>query len=244
MSEDQTDPMRFRPGSGWFQPVIPVALLNVLIISTITLAGVGARLACCGDFNLLHAVLTLFFAINLVICYWEWCLFVKRDDIEERAEFWRERWQETGRAPPIEFLASKVPLSKMLSTSIWANVWATYCHFDSSYSDRRTYGYNVDVGNGLSTPLPSLVLFVSYTFAALPAQVAGIIGVMLFWQLVYATSVYLISFFIAGRHTRICRRDLYMYIFALNSPWILCPLLGLWVSIRLVVDGNFSVLGH
>ncbi len=244
MPEDETYPIRPRSGSGRPRPAIPAALLSMLAIAAMTLAGIGARFACCGDFNLLHAALTLFFAVNLMICYWEWCLFVKRDYIEQRARFWHERWKETGRAPPVEFLSAKVPLSRLLSTSTWADVWAAYCHIDSSYSDRRTYGYNVDVGNGLTTPLPSLVLFVAYTFALLPAQIAGIIGAMLFWQLAYATSVYWISFFMAKRHVRISRRDLHVYIFALNSPWILCPLLGLFVSVRLIIDGNYGVLGH
>ena len=244
MREDRTDPILSGLRTGRLKPAMPAMLIIVLVISVLTLAGVGARFAYSADFNLSHAVLTLFFVINLLICYWEWCLFVERDYIEQRAEFWRERWKETDRAPPIDFLFARVPLSKLLSTPIWADVWAAYCHIDSSYADRRTYGYNVDVGNGLTTPLPSLVLFVAYTYLALPAQVAGIIGAMMFWQLMYATSVYWISFFIGKRHRRIRRRDLCIYILALNSPWIVCPLFGLWVSVRLVIDGNYSVLGR
>ena len=61
---------------------------------------------------------------------------------------------------------------------------------------------------------------------------------MLFWQLTYMTSVYLVSFFVADRQARISRGELYVYILAMNSPWILCPLLGLYVSVRLILTAT------
>ena len=67
---------------------------------------------------------------------------------------------------------------------------------------------------------------------------------MLFWQWAYVTSVYWVSFFVAKRQTRISRREIYTYILAINSFWVLCALLGLYVSIRLIVDANYSVLGY
>ena len=60
----------------------------------------------------------------------------------------------------------------------------------------------------------------------------------------YMTSVYWVSFFSANRQTRISREDMYIYIWAMNSPWVLFALLGLYVSIRLIVNGDYSVLGY
>ncbi len=135
-------------------------------------------------------------------------------------------------------------MTKVLSPTVWADVWATYSQFDGSYADRRTYGYNADIANGFVTPAPTLILYVAYTFDILPAFVAGIVGVMLFWQLTYMTSVYWVSFFLANRQTRISRGDMRIYIWATNSPWVLFALLGLYVSIRLIVNGDYSVLGY
>ena len=132
----------------------------------------------------------------------------------------------------------------MLSPALWADVWATYAQIDGSYADRRTYGYIVDIGNGFLTPVPTLVLYAAFTFDFLPAPTAGIIGVMLFWQLTFGTSLYWVSFFLAKRHTRLSRREICIYIWTLNSPWLLFALLGLHVSIRLIVDGDYSVLGY
>ena len=225
-------------------PVIPAGLFTVLVIAILTFAGIGARYRFRGDFAVVHALLILFFSINLVICYWEVCLYLRRDYIEKRTEYWRARRSETGCLPIVEFLAAKIPLTAILSSTVWADVWATYSQYDGSYADRRTYGFNVDIANGFVTPIPTLILYAAYTFDLLPAPVAGIIGVMLFWQLTYATSAYLVSFFVADRHARIGRRELYVYIYAMNSPWVLCALLGLYVSIRLIADGDYGVLGY
>ena len=244
MPENRTDRPRPEPGTRRVRLAIPAVLFASLVIAILTLAGIGARYWTRGDFNVIHALLILFLSINLLICYWEVCLFLRRDYIERRTEYWRKRWRETGRNPATEFLAAKIPLTKLLSPTVWADVWATYSQFDGSYADRRTYGYNVDIANGFVTPLPSLILYAAFTFDILPAPVAGIVGVMLFWQWTYVTSVYVVSFFSANRQTLISRRDMYIYIWVMSSPWVIFALLGLYVSIRLIVNGDYSVLGY
>ena len=244
MPENRTDLAHSEPKARRVRLAISAVLFTVLVIAILTLAGIGARYWVRGDFNVIHALLILFLSINLVICYWEVCLFLRRDYIERRTEYWRKRWRETGRKPSTEFLTTKVPLTKVLSPMVWADVWATYSQFDGSYADRRTYGYTVDIANGFVTPIPTLILYAAFTFDILSAPVAGIVGVMLFWQLTYITSVYWVSFFSADRQTRISRWDMYIYIWGMNSPWVLFALLGLYVSIRLIVNGDYSVLGY
>ncbi|MCY4600707.1 MAG: hypothetical protein OXF27_12415 [Acidobacteria bacterium] len=236
IAPDQTAPS---DGSG-----VPVGLLTALVVALLTLLGIGARYYVYGDFSAIHCVLSLFFSINLPICYWEACLFLRRDYIEKRTAYWRRRQVETGRRPVVEFLAGRVPLRQALSPTVWADVWAVYSQFDGSYADRRTFGFNADTANGFVTPVPTLLLYAAYTVDFLPAVVAGIIGVMVFWQWIYVTSVYLVSFFVAKRQGLITTGELYGYILAINSPWVLCALLGLFVSIRLILDGDYGVLGR
>lgn len=244
MPENRADRAHPERGAHRIGATIPAGLFAALVIAILAVAGIGARYWARGDFDVLHAAFSLFFSVNLVICYWEICLFVRQDYIEKRAEYWRDRRRETGRSPVVEFLVARVPLARILSSTLWADVWATYAQYDGSYADRRTYGYNVDIANGFATPVPTLILYAAYTFDLMPALVAGIIGAMLFWQLVYMTSVYWVSFFAANRHTRISRREKYIYIYAMSCPWLLCALLGLYVSIRLIVNGDYSVLGY
>ena len=225
-------------------PGMPVGLFAALVVALLALLGIGARYYFYGDLNAIHGLLSLFFSINLLICYWEICLFLRRDYIEKRTLYWRRRQQETGRTPVGEFLFTRVPLSQVLSPTLWADVWAVYSLFDGSFSDRRTFGFNVDIANGFLTPVPTLILYAAYTVDFLPAVLVGILGVMLFWQWAYATSVYWVSFFVAKRQSRIARAEMYTYIGAMNAPWVLFGLLGWFVSVRLILDGNYSVLGH
>ncbi len=138
----------------------------------------------------------------------------------------------------------------MLSSTVWANVWATYSQHDGCYADRRSYGFNVDIANGFVTPVPTAILYAAFTFDFLPAVVAGIVGAMMFWQLTYATSVYWVSFFGAKRQARISRRDTYVYIWALNCPWVpfalpgsTSPFARSWTAITAsrVIDRGFPV---
>ena len=221
----------------------PAGLVAVVAVALLALPGIGVRYLLHGDVDAFHCLFSLFFSINLLIAYWEICLFFRRDYIEKRAEFWRRRWRDTGRTPALEFLTSSVPLNRILSPTVWADVWATYSVFDSAYADRNTYGFNIDIANGFATPAPSLVLYATYTGGLLPAVAAGILGAMLFWQWVYGSSLYLVSFFVGQKRALITRREFWIYIFSLNAIWVLLPMLGVYLSVRLVVDGDYRVLG-
>ena len=222
---------------------MPAALFAVLAITLLTLLGIGTRYYIHGDINAIHCLFSLFFSTNLLICYWEVCLFLRRDYIEKRTGYWRGRQRETGRIPAPEFLSTRVPMRRILSPTVWADVWAAYSTIDPAYSDHSTFGFNVDIGNGFVTPVPTLILYAAYTVGFLPAVVAGIIGAMLFWQWTYVSSLYWVSFFVAGGHTRITRGEFYTYVAATNAPWVICPLLGLYISVRLILESNYSVLG-
>lgn len=221
-----------------------VGSVIAIFVALSTATGIGLSYRINGSLNACYCLMSLFFSVNLLICYWEICLYFRLDYIETRTGFWRERRRESGRSPITEFLVTRVSLTRVLSSTLWADVWATYSQYDSSYSDRRTFGYNADIANGFVTLVPTLILYAAYTADFLPALFVGILGVMLFWQWTYVTSVYWVSFFVAKRQTLISRRELYTYIIAMNSIWVLCALLGLYVSIHLIVDGNYSVLGY
>ena len=222
---------------------LPAGLLAALQIALLAALGIGHRQYWHGGIGITYVVLALFLSTNLVICYWEICLFFRRDYIETRTEHWRERRQETGRSPAFEFLTSRVPLKAAFSPTVWADVWATYSTYDGSYADRRTYGFNVDVANGFVTAVPSLILYGAFATEFLPPVAAGIVGIMLCWQWVYATSAYLMSFFIVRRHRLLGKGELAGMILGFNAPWIVCPLVGLYASVRLVVDNSYAVLG-
>lgn len=220
-----------------------LGLFAALAVLLLTSLGVGTRYCFIGDLNVIHGLLSLFFSTNLLICYWEICLFIERDQIEGRTVYWRTRKHDTGRTPTVEFLLTKVPLRWILSPTVWADVWATYSQYDRSFSDRRTWGFNADVANGFFTPLPTLALYAAFTIGFMPAVLAGMLGLLLSWQWVYVTSVYWASFFLAKRQRLITRSELVAYVGALNAPWVIFAILGMYVSARLILDGDYRVLG-
>lgn len=207
----------------------------------------GAAIACrfwiTGDFNLAYTLLAFFLSVNLLACYWEICLLLRGATIEERRQHWEKLGSNSQIAPALEFLTMSVPLRQAFSTKVWADLWGVYSLFDASYADKKTYGFNVDIANGVVTPVLSLVLLATITVPFLPGRVAGILGVLLFWQWIYVTSVYIVSFFVAGRHRLISRKEQFVYIWVPNLFWILLPIFGFYVSVRLVLDGTYTVLG-
>jgi hypothetical protein len=219
-------------------------MLATSVIAALVACGVGTRFIVHGDLNAAHLLLSFFFSVNLTICYWEICLYLRRDHVKRRAGYWRDWQRRTGRLPAVRFLTSRVPLRDAMSPTVWADAWATYSQFDGSFADRRTYGFNIDIGNGFFTPVPTLILYAAFTIGFLPPMVAGILGVMLFWQWTYGTSLYWVSFFVAGRHEHITRAQLGTFIGALNAPWVFCALVGLYVSVRLILEGGYGALGY
>ncbi len=221
----------------------PAGLLAVLAIGLLAVPGLVASYWLHGALNAFYILFCLFFSTNLVICYWEMCLFFRRDEIESRVDHWR-KWQiDTGKTPAVEFLTARVPLKRILSPTVWADVWATYSMFDSAYADRNTYGFNIDIANGFTTPASTVLLYAAFTSGEVPAIATGIIGAMLFWQWTYASTLYLVSSFVGQKQRRVTTREFYVYIFGPNAIWILIPIVGLYVSIRLILDGDYSVLG-
>ena len=222
---------------------MPVWTVAAGLIALIFAAGVLTRVANGGTLDFAYCGLALFFSINLLICYWEACLFRRYDVVERRAPYWRER-RAAGSSVAFEFLTARVPLREALSTTLWADIWAMYSVYDGSYLDRRSWGFHVDRANTVVTTIPSVLLLATYSSPFLPAMVAGVIGLALFWQWLYATSVYVASIFVGGWHEHLERKDLWVYVLAPNLPWLLAALLGMYVSVRLIIDGSYAVLGH
>ena len=94
---------------------IRLGSLAIGVVAVLTAADIGGRYWVNGHLNAYFCLLSLFFSTNLLICYWEACLILHLDLIRQRGEHWRARREETGRSPVVEFLTTKIPLTKILS---------------------------------------------------------------------------------------------------------------------------------
>lgn len=195
-----------------------------------------------GTYNLTQIGLAFFLVINVMVNWWEIALLVYQDQI--RAEY--EAFREPYRGRELECVASvlmrPIPVLQVLSFRQWTSVWSSYSLFDPGYSDRRSFGYTIDVGNGFTTILPSVVFAFGMTFELLPARILGVIGVIIFWQMFYGTALYFFQFFHNGRHKGHSVRDLVLFVGITNVTWLVFPMWGLATSVQLILDGSYGLL--
>ena len=97
---------------------MPVILFAVLVVVALTLLGTGVHYYEYESLNWIFFLMALFLSTNLLIAGWEMCLFLRRDQIKSRSEYWRDRQKETGRAAGVEFLTSRVSWRNVLSPDV------------------------------------------------------------------------------------------------------------------------------
>lgn len=192
--------------------------------------------------NVVQLVLAVFSAINAWIAVCEIALLVHASTIRKQyLDF--DAKLGTGRLPPI-FLFEHASLSQIFSLRYWAVMWSTYSVLDPSYSDTTTFGFCVDIGNGCTTLLPTLLWAAGMTWPVLPPRVLGTIGIAMYWQEFYGTVLYFFQYCYNRRFDRSPRAHVLAIVVPANGIWLACPALGMWASYQLIVSGDFSVFGQ
>ena len=194
-----------------------------------------------GVYNPTQIGLAFFLIVNVMITWWELALYFQQDKIRAEYEAMREPYRGREIAAVMNVFTRPIPLFRVLSFREWTGIWSTYSLFDPGYSDRRSFGYNIDVGNGFTTLIPATLFAFGMSLQLMPARVLGIIGVIIFWQMFYGTSVYFFQFFNNGRHRGHTVRDVILFVGVSNVLWLVFPLWGLCTSIRLILDGSYSL---
>jgi len=219
----------------------PTAAIIGAVVGGGTLFHVWLHQRVHGVYNATQIGLAFFLVINVLVAWWEIALFVCQNQI--RAEYDASKGPYRGRelARVAEVFARPIPLLKVLSFRQWTTVWSSYSLFDPGYSDRRSFGYNIDVGNGFTTLIPAVLFAFGMTFELMPARVLGIIGIIIFWQMFYGTAVYFFQFFNNERHKGHSLRDLLLFVGFTNLMWLVFPVWGLCASSELILNGSYAV---
>ena len=193
-----------------------------------------------GIFSLTHALLAVFLATNAWICVCEISLLCYPEHIQREYAGFAARYGPHTLAPV--FLFRGVRLRDALGLKYWSVMWSTYSSLDASYVDTGSFGYCVDVCNGVSTLLPTLVYALGMTtHTLLSPRLLGMLGLVSFYQEAYGTVVYFFQFFFNGRHKKAPRSHVLGIVVPANFIWIAFPALGMWASARLILDGTFAV---
>mmetsp|Transcript_11688 Transcript_11688/g.21565 ORF Transcript_11688/g.21565 Transcript_11688/m.21565 type:complete len:268 (+) Transcript_11688:91-894(+) len=155
-----------------------------------------------------------------------------------------DRWQAA-----ISYLTLPLSLRTLFDLSVWCQMWSTYSLWDPSYSNRESFGFFIDVGNGYSTILPCIlwdfvILFPNSLFQNdnrnnRPYTVlVGMIGACMYWQVLYGTIIYFLSFVFNKRYVGKPVLEISAFVGFTNGIWFVFPILGLYASYQLLVQGN------
>jgi hypothetical protein len=189
-------------------------------------------------FNAWHLALTFFLAINLMICIWEISLWHRIDDIRR----WFNMPKGTGDRPRGNLYTTQISFREFWSTKLWARTWLGYAYWDDGYADPKSFGWAIDVGNGFTTLIPSLLFLAGMTFPIFTPQVLGIIGMLVFYQKFYGTSLYFFQYLYNKRYVDRPIAGVWSVVGGTNGLWFVFPAVGLYVCLRLILDGSFEII--
>lgn len=133
-----------------------------------------------------------------------------------------------------------MPLS---SARDWAKMWSTYALWDPSYQNCESYGFFIDVGNGWSTIVPCLLWNATILgYNDNKWLVVGLVGCAAYWQILYGTLVYFLSFLYNQRYQNRPLLEVLGFVGFANGIWIVFPLVALYACVVMVRDQEMSVL--
>jgi hypothetical protein len=222
--------------------VIPLWLAIGAFVIAGTGLHVGLHYAAHGVVNVHQAALAFFLVINVLVNLWEFTLH------KYAARITRE-WEETqlpykGREAERAnaFFQERATPRELFTLRRWTGLWSSYALFDRGYADIRSFGWNIDVGNGWSTIVPALLTAWGMTYEIVPARALGIVGVAMYWQMLYGTLVYFFQFFNNRNHVGISSGALWAFVGGTNGFWFVFPIWGIAVSVALIYADSFAIL--
>lgn len=218
---------------------IPVAIASFVV--GLTALHVGVHHHVHGAVSLTQAAIAAFLVINLMVNLWEFALHaeagrVRREWEETQLEY---KGREAERAR--EYFTSSIRWSQLFSPRAWTGVWSSYALYDRGYADKRSFGWNIDVGNAWSTAIPAMVFAWGMTFDFMSARLLGALGIAVFWQMFYGTAVYFFQFFNNGNHVGHSPGELVAIVGATNGLWFTVPLWALWLCVRMIETNSYAM---
>jgi hypothetical protein len=138
-------------------------------------------------------------------------------------------------------------LSTLFDGEKWAIMWSTYSLWDPSYQNQESFGFFIDVGNGWSTIPPCLL----WNAAILvPQQLlqrseyaylwVGVIGCCSYWQVLYGTIIYFLSFIFNKRYEGMPLAEVAGFVGFANGIWFFFPIAALYAATIILRDQDLA----
>ena len=122
-------------------------------------------------------------------------------------------------------------------------IWSTYGLYDPSYANQESFGFFVDVGNGWTTIIPTILFLIGMTKHDLfpTSQIMGILGIIKFYQELYGTCIYFLSFFFNGRDKGKSYFEIGLFVGFSNGLWFVFPIIGMYVCYQLIIHNTYDI---
>jgi hypothetical protein len=230
--------------TGSDSPLFTLRVAHVLVVYVVLSTGLGwywhHRVH--GVWSPVQILLCFFLGLNFLISLWEVALWRYIEDIEKHYRELQEQYGERRLEACLDFFTAPVTLWEVFSLRYWARVWSTYSLYDPAYSSKKSYGFWIDVGNGHSMLIPSILLCINMTLHwPMSPKVMGVVGIICYYQMFYGCVLYFLQFFANGRHRGKSSFEVALFVGVSNGIWISFPLLGLWACIMLIATNTWQV---
>ena len=212
------------------------AWISLYLVVTVG-ATVAAHYAVHGVVNGWHVMIAAFLFINLMNCWLEISLGANIGLLE----YWHHDPEGRAERPPAGVLADPMTLREAISMRPWVRNMSEYVYYDPSYANRRSYGFWADVGNGYVTLIPTIFFLVGMTAGMVSPVVLGIVGVMMFYQKTYCTSVYFVAYIFNRYYEGRRLGKVIGVVGGTNLVWVIFPALAVYASIRLILENSYAI---
>jgi hypothetical protein len=188
--------------------------------------------------------MSFFIPLNILICLWEISLGLQITYINKETSRLNTIYTNTnGRYQAvIDFFTRGLSINDIFSSKYWCILWSIYSIYDSSYSNKESFGFFIDVGNGWTTIIPSLLFIIGLTYDIFNPKILGIIGIIQFYQEFYGTIIYFLSFLFNERYKGKKINELLLFVGFTNGLWMIFPLIGMYISIIMIMDNNYDIV--
>lgn len=244
---------------------VPGLTIGTAIVGWLVLTTAVPLLFLSGDrrwntINGLGLSILFFNNLNLLVAFCEIALGRHIAFIKHHYQVLRERYgglaiSNNERLAAFAYLTAPLSLTSLFDGQEWAVMWSTYSLWDPSYQNDESFGFFIDVGNGWSTIVPCLLWNVAiccpHHFDAHSnsnssfALWVGFIGAMSYWQVLYGTIIYLLSYVWNRRYVGRPWQEVLGFVGCANGIWLVFPVLALYASFQILetrdVRAVFSV---
>lgn len=243
-----------RPVSGVYASFIMDFQLNIITAITLWLAvttgGFLYLLSLQNAANIRYgfAISLLFFNnLNILISFCEIALgkhiMLIREDYQKLKLKYSPKKEEIQALRA--FVFTPFPWNRLFDGKLWSRMWSTYALYDPSYQNYESFGFFIDVGNGWSSIPPCLLMNLAISAPQYcNALFVGCICIASYWQVLYGTIIYLLSFISNKRYQGFKTAEIVGFVGVSNGIWLFFPLLGIYACVCILDRKDFSVFGH